>query len=329
MTITPGPSVTRHGVVHRRGQQRRSATARSTRRATSRAASTAATTLNQAVGRRRDRDPARVSTNGRVVGDELVIDTGANAETVKIASIPTPAPASPNPNVTLTAPLTKAHAANAAIQAIRRSTATIAVPIDTQPADRGLARRRWSTTAIGHGAGADHADAHRSDARLGQPRRARDAGSTARGSTRCRSTPSKLSLGKHTWTLGITDIAGNGNKVTFTFLVTTSFADIDALLARFGTAGTIPAADGHHAARLAGRRQGVRRRRRQGRGHQRAGRVRRAGPRAVANADAAQPAGHRRPGRHPPGARHPGRRGAGRPRHHVRALPPASRATRT
>ena len=44
--------------------------------------------------------------------------------------------------------------------------------------------------------------------------------------------PSKLSLGKHTWTLGITDVAGNGNKVTFTFTVTTSFADIDSLLTR-------------------------------------------------------------------------------------------------
>ena len=40
----------------------------------------------------------------------------------------------------------------------------------------------------------------------------------------------------------MTDTAGNGNKVTLTFLVTTSFADIDALLARYGTAGTIPAA---------------------------------------------------------------------------------------
>ena len=46
---------------------------------------------------------------------------------------------------------------------------------------------------------------------------------------------SKLSLGKHTWALHITDIAGIGNKVTFTFMVTTSFADIDALI------GALPA----------------------------------------------------------------------------------------
>ncbi len=48
---------------------------------------------------------------------------------------------------------------------------------------------------------------------------------------------SQLSLGTHTWTLVVTDNAGNGNKVTYTFLVTTSFADIDALLTRYGTAG--------------------------------------------------------------------------------------------
>ena len=53
---------------------------------------------------------------------------------------------------------------------------------------------------------------------------------------------SKLSLGKHTWTLLMTDSAGNGNKVTLTFLVTTSIADLDALLAKWGTANTIPAA---------------------------------------------------------------------------------------
>ena len=53
---------------------------------------------------------------------------------------------------------------------------------------------------------------------------------------------SKLSLGKHTWELNITDSAGNGNKVKFTFLVVTSIADLDALSAKYGTAGTIPAA---------------------------------------------------------------------------------------
>ena len=54
--------------------------------------------------------------------------------------------------------------------------------------------------------------------------------------------PSKLSLGKHTWELNITDVAGNANKVKFTFLVTTSIADLDGMLSKWGTAGTIPAA---------------------------------------------------------------------------------------
>lgn len=49
------------------------------------------------------------STTGLQPGEKLIIDSGANAETVTIASIPSPAPASPNPNVLLTAPLTKNH----------------------------------------------------------------------------------------------------------------------------------------------------------------------------------------------------------------------------
>ncbi len=53
---------------------------------------------------------------------------------------------------------------------------------------------------------------------------------------------SKLSLGRHTWTLGLSDGAGNGNKVTQTFVVTTSFADLDAMLTRYQTDGTIAAA---------------------------------------------------------------------------------------
>ena len=64
---------------------------------------------------------------------------------------------------------------------------------------------------------------------------------------------SKLSLGKHTWTLHITDSAGNGNKVTFTFLVTTSIADLDALLAKLGDGEHDPRRHRHRAAR-AGRR---------------------------------------------------------------------------
>ena len=59
-----------------------------------------------------------------------MIDTGANQETATIASVPTPAPASPNPNVLLTAPLTNAHAAGAAVSATPPYR-TIAVLIDS------------------------------------------------------------------------------------------------------------------------------------------------------------------------------------------------------
>ena len=81
---------------------------------------------------------------------------------------------------------------------------------------------------------------------------------------------SKLSLGKHTWTLLMTDSAGNGNKVTLTFLVTTSFADLDALLAKFGTLQTRPRRD--RAARPGRPGEDRQRRRRQGRRDQRASR---------------------------------------------------------
>lgn len=49
------------------------------------------------------------STNGLSAGEKLVLDSGSNAETVTIASIPSPAPAAPSPNVLLTAPLVKSH----------------------------------------------------------------------------------------------------------------------------------------------------------------------------------------------------------------------------
>ena len=137
------------------------------------------------------------------------------------------------------APLTKAHAAATVVAAVP-AYRTIAVPIDTGRRPR-RARRRWSTTAS--------ATAPRRSRRPARTRR-RGSGSPAVRETWLDGTwvyplpldVSKLSLGKHTWALGVTDTAGNGNKVTLTFLVTTSFADIDALLARYGTAGTIPAA---------------------------------------------------------------------------------------
>ncbi len=72
------------------------------------------TTLNQAaaVGATEVR---LTSTNNFMAGDSVTVNTGANQETVTIASIVTPAPAAPAPNITLAAPLTKAHASGAAV----------------------------------------------------------------------------------------------------------------------------------------------------------------------------------------------------------------------
>ena len=237
MTITPGLSVT--GTASFTAQGNNTIRYRALDAAGNVARGVAAaTTLNQAsaVGATSIRI---ASTNGRAVGDELVIDTGADVETVKIASIITPAPASPNPNITISPALTKAHAANAAIQAFPPYR-TIAVPIDTQ-----LPTSAWPATVVNNrvGHGLAPITPTRTDPTPGSGSPAvRDAWLDGTWVYPLPLDPSKLSLGKHTWTLGITDVAGNGNKVTFTFLVTTSFADLDSLLTRAGTAGTIPAA---------------------------------------------------------------------------------------
>jgi type 1 glutamine amidotransferase len=235
--ITPGPSVS--GTVSFTAQGNVPVRYRATDAAGNLARYTpSTTTINQpaAVGATAVR---LASTNGRAIGDELIIDTGDKAETVQIATIPSPAPASPAPNVTLTSALTKAHASGAAVQDVPLSR-VIPVMIDTVAPTANFPAA-VNNNRIGHGAAAitpTFVD-------------------TASGGTAVHDmwidgtwvfplplNVSKLSLGKHTWTLGLTDVAGNGNKVTLTFLVTTSFADIDALLARYGTGTnpTIPAA---------------------------------------------------------------------------------------
>ena len=257
IAITPGPSVTRHGVVHRRGQHRRALPRARRGRQHARAALPRNGTLNQAaaVGATAVR---LASTNGRAVGDELVIDTGDNAgDGARSRRSATPAPAVAEPERHADgSPLTKAHAAGTAIQVVP------AVPHDQRARSTPS---RATATMPGHGRSttASATDSRRSRPRAPIRRRAPAPppcgthGSTARGSTRCRWTPRSSRSASTPGRSGLTDMAGNGNKVTFTFLVTTSFADIDALLTRYGTGGTIPAADGHRAARDAGRGQGA------------------------------------------------------------------------
>ncbi|MFB9682445.1 ThuA domain-containing protein [Streptosporangium vulgare] len=52
---------------------------------------------------------------------------------------------------------------------------------------------------------------------------------------------SDLSLGVHTLAVHLSDAASNSAKYTQTFIVTTSFADVGTLIARFVTAGSVPA----------------------------------------------------------------------------------------
>ncbi|HWK29495.1 MAG TPA: ThuA domain-containing protein [Solirubrobacter sp.] len=236
--ITPGPSVS--GSASFTAEGNNSVRYRALDAAGNAASGVAAnTTLNQAAAEGATAIRLQ-STNGRAAGDALVIDTGDNAETVRIASLITPAPAAPAPNVNLAAPLAKAHAAATAVQAFPPYR-TINVQIDTRP-PTGAWPASVVNNRIGHGAAA--ITPTRTDPTPGSGGTAvRDAWLDGTWVYPLPLDVSKLSLGKHTWTLGLTDTAGNGNKVTFTFLVTTSFADVDALLARFGTAGTIPAAD--------------------------------------------------------------------------------------
>src|SRR3954452_10874557 len=181
------------------------------------------------------------STTGRVAGDELVLDPiGPTRESVRIASIPSPAPASPAPNVTLESPLKYDHAAATVVQPFTQYR-NFPIQIDTKAPTAAWPAGVATNNRIGHGAA--NITPTRTDPTPGSGSPAvREAWLDGQWVYPLPLDPSKLSLGRHTWTLNTTDVAGNGNKVTFTFLVTTSMADLDALLAKWGAAGTIPAA---------------------------------------------------------------------------------------
>ena len=172
------------------------------------------------------------STNGRAAGDRLTIDTGDNQELVTIASIVTPNPASPTPNVNLATPLTKAHAAGAAVTATPPYR-TIAVPIDTRAPSATLPASVVNFH-VGHSASVNPT---RTDPTPGSGQTA--ALETWTDGVWTYPLPldvSKLSLGKHTWALHVGDNAGLGTKITWTLMVTTSYTDIDALIGRSGLA---------------------------------------------------------------------------------------------
>ncbi|RKQ87265.1 trehalose utilization protein [Solirubrobacter pauli] len=88
------------------------------------------TTLNQAAAA--GATAVRLSsTNGLGPGDQLVLNTGTGQETATIATVVLPNPGGTTPNVTLTAPLTKAHAASTAVAATAYAH-TITLQIDTK-----------------------------------------------------------------------------------------------------------------------------------------------------------------------------------------------------
>lgn len=234
VTITPGPSVTGSAALTQEGNTTVRFRAQDAAGNVARGVS-ANTTLNQpaAVGATAIR---LQSTTGRGPGDELVINTGANAETVTIATVTNAT--GTNPNVTLTSPLTKAHAAATAVVATPFYR-TIAVPID-----RTAPTAAWPASVVNNRVTRSQiVTPTRTDTGGSGGAAVRDAWLDGTWVYPLPLDASTLSLGKHTFTLGMSDSAGNGNKTTFTFVVTTSYTDVDALLTRFGTAGSIPAAD--------------------------------------------------------------------------------------
>jgi type 1 glutamine amidotransferase len=171
------------------------------------------------------------STNGRAAGDDIAIGD----ETLKIVSVVSPNPPSPQPNVTLSAPLANDYAARTLVQTFPQYV-TVPIRIDTQPPTATFPS--VTDTRIGHSATVTPT---RTDPSPGSGGTAvRDTWIDGTWSYPLPLDASSLSLGKHTWSLALSDTAGNGSKVTLTFLVTTSFADLDSMLTRYATAGNVP-----------------------------------------------------------------------------------------
>lgn len=177
------------------------------------------------------------STTGRIPGDVLVLEPGtANQETVTIQSVVAPNPASPAPNVLLGAPLALGHAAAAPAFLTWR---TIAVLIDTFAPVAA-----WPEIVDGKILQSQTLTPTRTD-----PRR-RDAADLANGSggTAVRGmwvdgnyvypfpvALNRLAAGKHSQTVLLQDVAGNAIQYTQTFVVGSSFADLDAVLTQYAT----------------------------------------------------------------------------------------------
>jgi type 1 glutamine amidotransferase len=157
------------------------------------------------------------STAGRAVGDVLVLDQAENAETVEIASIASPAPPAPAPNVTLTAPVQKTHVAGSAVyvpsivdgKVMQSQTLT---PLRTDP------RRRDATDTVANGAGGAAIRRMIVDGEQVIP---------------FPLALNSLTVGRHTQSVALQDVAGSVAKYTNRFVVTTSFDDLAVVIDQY------------------------------------------------------------------------------------------------
>jgi type 1 glutamine amidotransferase len=157
------------------------------------------------------------STAGRAVGDVLVLDQADNAETVEIASIVSPAPPAPAPNVTLSAPVQKLHLAGSAVyvpsivdgKVMQSRTLT---PLRTDP------RRRDATDTVANGAGGAAIRRMTVDGEQVIP---------------FPLALNELTVGRHSQSVSLQDVAGSVAKYTNTFVVTTSFDDLALVIDQY------------------------------------------------------------------------------------------------
>ncbi len=157
------------------------------------------------------------SLTGRAAGDTLQIDQGPNAETVKIESVVSPAPPAPAPNVVLANGLEKTHLVGAAVyvpqivagKVLQSQTLT---PLRTDP------RRRDASDTVANGAGGAAPRRMTLDGEFMIPR----------------ALPlNRLTVGAHTQTVALQDVAGSAAKYTNKFVVTTSFADLATVIDQY------------------------------------------------------------------------------------------------
>ena len=246
---------------HRRLDRRRSPTTAtntaararaSTRPATSSSGTTAATVnggLNQPPRRSAPPASGSPSTSGRAVGDKLVIDTSP-APTRR----PRPHRGDPvararprrTPNITLSgAAPANAHAAGATVTAAPpRRTARSASRSTPSATDRDAPPRVRGQLPHQPQRRRDHADPHGPDPGLGQRRSALETYLDGVYNYSLPLDVSKLSLGKHTWSLRVSDGAGNGaaDHVDLHGPRRPSRTST-SMITRYQTAGTIAAAD--------------------------------------------------------------------------------------